>query len=275
MPERSRQQRLRRFLGDLADPDRPAIDASTILLIVAHPDDETIACGGIMHRLRGVRILVVTDGAPADLAEARRAGFSGQQDYADARRTELLEAAALGGVGAERIECLGLVDQMAALSLVPLALRIASRLGGIRVVMTHAFEGGHPDHDATAFAVHAAVRMNAAAAPDIVEMPFYHASVEGWVRQRFISGDGVTVTLNERERVLKRQMLACHGSQSATLGCFADDAEHFRAAPDYDFTRLPGGVPVLYERYPWGLDFPTWTRLVRAADNALELDASA
>ena len=30
-------------------------------------------------------------------------------------------------------------------------------LAGTRVVVTHAYEGGHPDHDAVAFAVHAAV----------------------------------------------------------------------------------------------------------------------
>ena len=50
------------------------------------------------------------------------------------------------------------------------------------VVLTHAYEGGHPDHDAVAFAVHRAARRTSAA---VVEMPFYHAGPDGVARQVF------------------------------------------------------------------------------------------
>jgi LmbE family N-acetylglucosaminyl deacetylase len=54
-------------------------------------------------------------------------------------------------------ETLGIPDQAASLGLAGLARRLAVQLAasGAEVVVTHAYEGGHPDHDATAFAVHA------------------------------------------------------------------------------------------------------------------------
>ena len=60
-------------------------------------------------------------------------------------------------------------------------------------ILTHAYEGGHPDHDAVAFAVAAAVRVAGRAADTtIVEMPFYRAGPEGWIRQLFLPHDGAS-----------------------------------------------------------------------------------
>src|SRR4029077_3455583 len=52
-------------------------------------------------------------------------------------------------------------DQQAAFRLAELARRLAALFAerGIAVVLTHACEGGHPDHDAVAFAVHGAARL--------------------------------------------------------------------------------------------------------------------
>ena len=49
------------------------------------------------------------------------------------------------------------------------------------LVLTHAYEGGHPDHDAVAFAVSGggAARGSDAADTTVVEMPFYHAGPGG------------------------------------------------------------------------------------------------
>jgi LmbE family N-acetylglucosaminyl deacetylase len=129
---------------------------TSLLIVVAHPDDEVIGAGAQLARLGGVRLLHVTDGAPRNLRDAVAAGFEGWQDYAKARRQELLAALGLVGIAPSQAKALGIPDQAASLQLVELAETLAAELreGGTELVMTHPYEGGHPDHDATAFAVH-------------------------------------------------------------------------------------------------------------------------
>jgi N-acetylglucosamine malate deacetylase 2 len=48
------------------------------------------------------------------------------------------------------------------------------------VIVTHSYEGGHPDHDACAFAVHHALELTRAQpVPVIVEASFYHIGPQG------------------------------------------------------------------------------------------------
>ena len=51
-----------------------------LMIVVAHPDDETIALGGQINRLRDALLLHVTDGAPRDGEDARHHGFAGGGD---------------------------------------------------------------------------------------------------------------------------------------------------------------------------------------------------
>ena len=55
-------------------------------VVVAHPDDETIAMGGRIARYRDARFIHVTDGAPANGADAKANGFPSVDAYRDARR---------------------------------------------------------------------------------------------------------------------------------------------------------------------------------------------
>jgi LmbE family N-acetylglucosaminyl deacetylase len=160
-------------------------------------------------------------------------------------------------------------DQEAALRLVALVAMLSAVFFkfGTAVALTHAYEGGHPDHDATAFAVHWA----AAGTPiGIVEMPYYRASDnedQPTVLQRFAPGGPreICVALSGDERHLKARMAAAHATQGRTLAPFALDAERFRPAPAYDFTELPNGGRLLYERYGWGMTGARWLRLARGA----------
>ncbi len=140
-------------------------------------------------------------------------------------------------------------------------------------MLTHAYEGGHPDHDAVAFAVHAAVRLLGPAAPALVEMPFYRAAPDDWLRQNFApaagAGPEVVLELTEAEHALKRAMVDAHASQADVLGGFPIADERFRLAPAYDFTALPNGGLVLYERYGWGATGATWIARARAALDAV------
>jgi hypothetical protein len=67
----SEAARASRFLDLIDNPARGEIDATCMAFVVAHPDDETIGCGAPLSRPRGVRVIVVTDGAPRDLKDAR------------------------------------------------------------------------------------------------------------------------------------------------------------------------------------------------------------
>src|SRR5689334_1933438 len=84
-------------LGLLADPARPEITARTVV-VVAHPDDETIGLGAQLRRFRDLLIVHVTDGAPRRIGDAVRSGFDGPAAYAAARRKELESAMAIAGV---------------------------------------------------------------------------------------------------------------------------------------------------------------------------------
>ncbi len=245
------------------------------LVVVAHPDDETLGCGALLSRLPGATVVHVTDGAPRDGGDARRHGFPDPAAYAAARWDEARAALDLAGVPTARHHGFGIADQGAAYRLVEITRRLLPHLAGADAVLTHACEGGHPDHDAVCFAVHAAAKL-ARTGATIVEMPFYHAGPVGWTRQRFLPHPGAgrefSPAMGRDALDLKRRMAACHVTQAKTLAGFALERELFRAAPPYDFGVLPNGGGLLYERHGWNLDGPRWLALVRAAENVLGLD---
>ncbi|WP_458096303.1 PIG-L deacetylase family protein [Roseomonas sp. WA12] len=217
-----------------------------------------------MPLFRSLLIVQVTDGAPPNLADANAAGFATASDYAAARQRELDAALAAGNVQAGRT-ILGAPDQAASLDMPALTQALVARLAqhGTRAVFTHAYEGGHPDHDAVALiAAQAAVAVDAA----LIEMPFYHAAGEGWAVARFLPGPEPTVLhLTEAERARKRAMLDAFATQSATLAQFPVEQELFRPAAPHDFTSPPHEGTLLYERYDWGMTGARWRALAAEA----------
>jgi N-acetylglucosamine malate deacetylase 2 len=257
------------ILHQLACPRAPVGDLP-LLLVVAHPDDDVLGVGSRLPHLRGARIVYVTDGAPRDMADASRLGFACREAYAAARVREAEAALALLGVGPERVSRLGLADQEVAYGMGALSDRCVDLIQELNplAVLTHAYEGGHPDHDAVALAVHLACRRRTRlglAAPQVIEFAGYH-DPDGSGRiatHSFLPAPvpGVAVCLKPAERARKRRALACFRTQRRMLRLFRADREQFRAAPSYRFTAPPHAWRPFYERFVRDLDGARWRRL--------------
>ena len=247
------------LLPRLAAAERPIIRNKT-LIIVAHPGDETLACGALLPRLADVTILHVTDGAPRGPLDARQHGFTHWADYARARRKELERAATIAGVSAQALKSLGVPDQHAALQLAALTRALLGFIAGVDLVLTHAYEGGHPDHDAIAFSVAAARGRMRGRGPLVIEMPL-HANPDD---------ASVCLRLNSEERASKARMLAEFATQQERLMGFGIRDETYRPAPAHDFTRPP--IAALYDGYDWGITGGRFAELARAACGELGLD---
>jgi N-acetylglucosamine malate deacetylase 2 len=256
-------------------------NSAPVVVVAAHPDDEVIGAGCQLRCWRDVHIIFVTDGAPRSMADALENGFATRADYARARLNESVAALALAGVKTERIIQLPFADQDASFQLPALIESLADILRRIRpeLIVTHAYEGGHPDHDATAFAVHAAARVLAQSgrpAPPLFEMTSYHNCGGLMVTEEFLPRADCPVTsfvLSEWQREFKRRLLACFETQGKVLQYFPVQCERFRPAPEYDFTQPPHEGQLYYELFDWGMTSGRWRMLV--SESAALLDSAS
>jgi LmbE family N-acetylglucosaminyl deacetylase len=264
------------ILHQLAHPQEALRDLP-LLLVVAHPDDEVLGLGSRLPHLRGAHIVYVTDGAPRDMTDALRLGLPSREAYAAARMREADAALALLGVERGRVSRLDLHDQEVAYGMAGLSdscMDLIEELGPAAVI-THAYEGGHPDHDAVALAVHLACRRRShrgIVAPQVIEFAGYH-DPDGSGRiatHDFLPAPvpGVAVCLKPAEQARKRRALACFRTQRRMLRLFRADRERFRVAPSYRFTAPPHAWRPFYERFVRDLDGARWRCLARQTLNA-------
>jgi LmbE family N-acetylglucosaminyl deacetylase len=267
------------LLADIASGEH----LGPILIVCAHPDDETLFATSIMLRhALDVFVVHLTDGAPEDV-RARPAGRHDRAAYANERAHELAAAFHTLGLSPHQRASTGVVDQYLVFHLAEVVPKLCLFLQqqAPRIVFTHAYEGGHPDHDAASLAVKLAVlqarQLGAhAPAPVIAEFAGYHARAGAYPgvatmvplqfdESRHPSARVCTVPLTMRERHVKRAALACYASQQQVIQRFSIDAERYRVAPAYDYTQPPS-ASVLYEQW-WGhwMDARRWCRVAAPA----------
>lgn len=257
---------------------RGDVIAAPAVAVVAHPDDETAGLGLRLSRFADLTLIHVTDGAPEDMGDARRAGFATRAAYARARSRELDAALAALGAAPRRL-ALGVVDQGAVGRLAWLAQTLRGPLAKAELVLTHAYEGGHPDHDACAFAVQLACRGLAAegARPPVrLEFAEYHKAPDGRLAFGFWPDPGSPAVAAEAapaDVTRKAAALSCHRSQVSITAWFDPAAEIYRAAPSYDFTRRPPPGAAVYDDWGWPMTSRAWRQAARAA--LAELGAAA
>ena len=189
---------------------RLAATCARLVVVAPHPDDEVLACGGLvaMHRDQGgaISVIAVTDG------EASHADSPHWQPEALAatRRCESLAGLDHLGVADCAVTRLAIPDGRVAHHTLRLALKLQLLLRPSDVVSTTWRFDGHPDHDATGFAASLACSVVGCR---LIEAPvwMWHWATPGdpfvpWHRLQRLP-----LTAQARER--KQAGLAAHASQ--------------------------------------------------------------
>ncbi len=195
----------------------PAIDcaqlvknAQRVVIVAPHPDDEVLACGGLLQQLGAMRmpmlIVAVTDG---------EASHPGSDTWTRARLQtvrpdETMAALAVLGLDAVPVTRLELPDGGVAPREHDLAQALAALIAPGDLLLTTWRHDGHPDHEATARACATAAGGCGAA---LVEAPIWgwHWSRPGDASMPFDAAR--RLMLDDATLARKRAALACFESQ--------------------------------------------------------------
>jgi LmbE family N-acetylglucosaminyl deacetylase len=216
------------------------------LIFVAHPDDETLACGGLLQRLPGSLVVFATDGTPAGYGLERR--YGSLQAYTELRFQEAARAlshvpnCAFKWITGPEGSYFGDMHVYEDLASAATSLRAIAQAFCPDAIVSHTYEGAHIDHDACSFiAMHVANVLSLKR----FEFPMYWLDPSGKaVLQRFRDGDaGVAAggsegarahvmewQLSEAEIQRKKKMMAEYRTQRGTVSTFDPSIERFRPA---------------------------------------------
>jgi LmbE family N-acetylglucosaminyl deacetylase len=224
------------------------------LVIVAHPDDEAVACAALLQRIREPHVLFCTDGGPLDSWFWSRHGS--REAYILLRENEARSA--LEAVGVARVEFLKtrsgepIIDQQLFQHLPEAVDAVSDVVSRVQpeALLTLAYEGGHPDHDSCNFITSLIARDRSLPAWEMPIEPLFKKVQRRW--QAFYSPAQPAITLHPTpgEIARKRRALAAYASQ----GDFANIAsanETFRPLPEYDYSRRPHEDVLNYESWQW------------------------
>lgn len=228
------------------------------LVLVAHQDDECIACGALLQRMQHPLVVFATNGSPADPYFWSK--YGSRDAYAEVRRREALTAMHIAGVkdvlflsdlpGGERFG-----DQELFRNL-PSAFEKLSEIIQRRMstaVLTLAYEGGHPDHDSCSLL---GAQLARRFGIPCWEAPLYHRLASGEaVFQQFLarSGEEWDVKPTAAETQAKREMCLSYRSQDEFVSHFDVNNERVRPQAVYDYSRPPHEGKTNYEVWEWAM----------------------
>ena len=226
------------------------------LLLVAHPDDESISCGALLQRIREPIVVYATDGGPKD--DYFWKNYGSRENYVALRRREA--QAALSAVGVQKVLWLADADGHAFmdqqlfrhLPAAMMALRAIVAEHQPETILTLAYEGGHPDHDSCNF-------LGRQVAEEfglpVWEAPLYFRRADDNVLlQEFRNTNDTEIELvpSAEESRRKRAMCEAYVSQKGVVAIFENNTrEVFRPMAQYDYSRPPHDGQLNYEAWQW------------------------
>ena len=233
------------------------VSGGGVLVFAAHQDDEVLGLGLTLakHRSNGDRVTVAftTNGAGGNWKESNAV----QRTVSAARFKEACEALAVIGIDAAEIVCLGFPDGGLHRYIPEAREDIATLIRAIvpDTIYVHAIEGGHLDHDVTAFVVQevsARLRIGL-----VFEWAEYNSEAPGGQPisdARFASDpyvpdfDCAPTPFDQSEFTSKQEMLAKYASQAVSIRYYPFRSEILRRARPIHllprlahFTRLSHG----------------------------------
>ncbi|HZZ19410.1 MAG TPA: glycosyltransferase [Opitutaceae bacterium] len=255
-----------------------------LLLLAVHPDDETLAAGGLIQRALSmgseVRIIVVTDGEdnpwPQRFVERRwNIGPEDRLRWGKMRRAEALEAIERLGVPREQVSFWHEPDQGLTRNLRSndrrLIERLADEIVRERPTMLVAPSLGdlHPDHSALALFLQFALESRGLERDSSILQLRYLVHPK---KQAF-GADGLRLDLSPQEMAAKRGAIGSYRSQLALSGRrflgYARPAEVFQQVGDVPHPR-PMGAEIFAKAIPCALEL----RLSKLAKTATVLIAA-
>lgn len=226
------------LIGRLNVPP-PLRGSGGVLVFAAHQDDEVLGLGLTLakHRSHGDRVTVVftTNGAGGNWKESNAV----QRAVSLARFKEACDALAVIGIDAAEITCLGFPDGGLHRYIPEVSEDIATLMRTIvpHTIYVHAMEGGHLDHDVTAFVVQK-VSARLLIEP-VFEWAEYNIEAPGGQPisdARFAADpyvpdfDCALTPFDQSELVSKQEMLAKYASQAVSIRYYPFRGEILRKA---------------------------------------------
>lgn len=227
------------------------------LAIYAHPDDEVIGATYAMSECaKNLSLAFVTDGAPIieDAPEYYSPATSYQygQEYIDLRRQEAKNVATILGLE-KSLKFMGLTDSMLHLQIPQLVSAVRKVIEDVNpdLIITHAYEGGHLDHDLVVAAIW---KILYEIKRDIVvcETPLYSKYGDTITHNERIDRHSLWPTISATPHAQKAEAMAAYASQQIDLQYFDPNTPeyyHFQSQPQFaSFRELPNCGEIMYRK---------------------------